>query len=312
MLTVFGSINLDISVRSGALPRPGETVLGGDALLVPGGKGANQAHAARRFGVPTRLFGAVGDDAFADQALSCMQGAGVDLSGVARIEGAATGLALITVGPSGENTIVVSPGANRAARASQVPDAVLHDSRVLLLQLEVPCAESLALAARAKRAGCRVVLNASPLAADTPPCPLKDVDLLVVNAIELRELCKLNGGAPGSEAKGAQHLAQALRLDVLVTLGAGGSLFCGPGGPDSLHMPALPVQATDTTGAGDTYAGVLGAALAEGLPTDQAMCFASIAAGLACQRAGAQTAQPSRAEIGAHPGATALQLQQPP
>jgi len=149
MLSVFGSINLDVSVRAPQLPHAGETLLGGAALLSPGGKGANQAHAAQRFGVATRLFAMVGDDSFAAPALACLVAAGVDTGGVGVSSGDSTGLALITVSEAGENTIVVASGANLAARAAQVSDAVLKDSRVLLLQLELAPAESFALAERA-------------------------------------------------------------------------------------------------------------------------------------------------------------------
>lgn len=299
MLTVFGSINLDVSVRSTRLPQPGETLLGSNALLSPGGKGANQAHAARRFGVPTRMFGKVGQDAFATAALALLRQAGADLSGVEVSAADPTGLAVITVSEAGENTIVVAPGANHAVRAAQVPDAVLRDSRVLLLQLEVPWAESLALAWRARQAGCKVVLNASPLPPQEMLKPLDAIGLLIVNGLELEQLCAQRGLAGVGPLQGARRLADALHLDVLVTLGAGGSMLMQTDG-QHLHAPALPVQAVDTTGAGDTYAGVLCAALATGETPQRAMALASAAAALACQRPGAQAAQPSRAEIDEH------------
>jgi ribokinase len=299
MLTVFGSINLDVSVRSARLPQPGETLLGGDALLSPGGKGANQAHAASRFGVPTRLYGMVGRDAFASAALALLREARTDLSGVQVSAADPTGLAVITVSEAGENSIVVAPGANQAAHAAQVPDRVLHDSRVLLLQLEVPWAESQALAWRARLAGCKVVLNASPL----PPynaLPLLDaIDLLIVNGLELDQLSVQRGVGGGSPAQNARRLAETLRLDVLLTLGAEGSLLVQANGRQ-VHVSAMPVHAVDTTGAGDTYAGVLCAALASGETPERAMALASTAAALACRRPGAQAAQPSRAEIDMH------------
>jgi ribokinase len=297
MLTVFGSINLDVSVRSTHLPQPGETILGTGALLSPGGKGANQAHAAQRFGVPTFLFGKVGGDAFAVPALATLADSGVELSGVAVSPSDATGLAMITVSEAGENTIIVAPGANRAVCAAQVPDAVLRNSSVLLLQLEVPWAESLALARRARTAGCKVVLNASPLQPHET-LELDAVDLLIVNTVELDQLCAQHG-IDGSPMQRARRLADAQHIDVLVTLGADGSLLMQADGQHA-HARALPVKAVDTTGAGDTYAGVLCAAMAGGEPPQQAMAFASVAASLACLRAGAQVAQPLRAEVEAH------------
>jgi len=296
MLTVFGSINLDVSVGCAHLPRPGETLLGTDALLSPGGKGANQAHAARRFGVPVRLFGTVGGDAFAGPALAKLADSGVDLSGVAVSGADATGLATITVNQAGENAIIVAPGANLASCASQVPNAVLRASGVLLLQLEVPWPESLALARRARSAGCKVVLNASPLQQHAA-LELDAVDLLIVNGVELGQLCAQHG-IDGSPMQRARRLADTQHIDVLVTLGADGSFLMQADG-QHIHARALPVQAVDTTGAGDTYAGVLCAAMACGEPPQQAMAFASVAASLACLRAGAQVAQPTRAEIDA-------------
>jgi len=276
MLTVFGSINLDVSVRSPRLPRPGETLLGTGALLSPGGKGANQAHAAQRFGMHTQLFGMVGDDAFARPALERLMHAGVDVTGVGATATDPTGLALITVSDVGENTIVVAPGANLAARAAQVPDAVLQASRVLLLQLEVPLSESLALARRARTLGCKVVLNASPL----PPDAALDVSAI-----------------PGADLMArARVLAASLHVDVLVTLGAEGSFLARANGEQAAAR-ALAVTPVDTTGAGDTYAGVLCAAMASGEPPQRAMDFAAVAAGLACLRCGAQVAQPTRSEI---------------
>ena len=295
MLSVFGSINLDVSVRCTRVPAAGETVLGGAALLSPGGKGANQAHAAQRFGVPTRLFGAVGTDVFAAPALASLTAAGVDLAGVAELASEATGLALITVGEGGDNRIVVAPGANAMARAAQVGEAVLRASRVLLLQLEVPAAESFALARRARAAGCKVVLNASPL----PPgleVDATSLDLVIVNALELEQLCMQRGVAGSDASQRAGALSKALQLDVLVTLGAAGSLLAQADGVE-LTAPALAVTPVDTTGAGDTYAGVFCAALAENMPAQRAMQLASVAAGLACLRPGAQLAQPDRAAI---------------
>jgi len=299
MLTVFGSINLDVSVGCVHLPRPGETLLGTNALLSPGGKGANQAHAARRFGVPTRLFGMVGGDAFAGPALAKLADSDVDLSGVEVSGSDATGLATITVNNTGENAIIVAPGANLAACASQVSNAALRASRVLLLQLEVPWPESLALARRARLAGCKVVLNASPLQPGAA-LDLDAVDLLIVNSIELDQLCAQHG-IDGSPMQRARRLANAQHIDVLVTLGADGSFLMQADG-QQVRAQALPVKAVDTTGAGDTYAGVLCAAMASGEPPQQAMAFASVAASLACLRAGAQVAQPSRADIDAHIG----------
>ncbi|SFU93817.1 ribokinase [Pseudoduganella namucuonensis] len=293
MITVFGSINADISVAASHLPAPGETVLGGQGLLSPGGKGANQAHAARRYGAPVRLYGAVGDDAFGAPALRCLRQAGVDTGGVDVIAGLATGLALIVLDAQGENSIVVAPGANQAARAAQVPDQALRATRVLLLQLETDLAETAALARRARALGCLVMLNASPPGDALPP-DLLAVDVLIVNQGELARLAG-RGGAP---AELALALARGHGNAVLVTLGGEGALLAQADGA-LLRAPAPQVTVLDTTGAGDTFAGVFAAAVASGGSYQAALDRAAVAASLACTRRGAQAAQPSRQEIDA-------------
>ena len=158
MVLVFGSINVDLVAQVGHLPGPGETVAGASFVIAPGGKGANQALAARHAGAPVALHGAVGDDAFAVAALANLQVAGVDLAGVMQVAGP-TGVALVNVDARGENAITVVPGANAQARAAQVPAAALRAGTTVLLQLELPVTEVAALARRARSAGARVVLN---------------------------------------------------------------------------------------------------------------------------------------------------------
>ena len=161
MLLVFGSINLDLSFDCARLPAAGETVLAKGCLMSPGGKGANQAHAAQRYGVPTRLVGAVGTDAFAAPALQGLRDSGVDLSLLCRHEGA-TGLASIVVDAQGENQIVVASGANLALRHGAVSHAALRECKALLLQMETDAAQNLALVERAQACGVPVLLNNAP------------------------------------------------------------------------------------------------------------------------------------------------------
>jgi ribokinase len=291
MICVFGSINVDVGVAAPRLPMPGETVLGGQAMLSPGGKGANQAHAARRFGAQVRMYGATGDDAFAATALQSLTAAGVDTSGVDTMPGQATGMALIVVDARGENSIVVAAGANLAAIAEQVPDQVLRASDCLLLQLETDIGQTMALARRAKRLGCKVILNASPL----DPARLPDLDAVDILIANMHELQRLAGSGAAPEEL-AMALAGRHDCEVLATLGAQGSLLADAGG-GLLKVPAFAVAVRDTTGAGDTYAGVFCAALSEGHDRRQSMRYATAAAALACTRQGAQAAQPPRHEI---------------
>src|SRR5215204_2049977 len=163
MILVFGSINVDVLVPVPHLPRPGETVLGGDYALAPGGKGANQAVAARRAGAAVALAGVIGEDAFAGFALEILRREGVDLR-LVRPVARPTGCAAIMIGAGGENLIAVAPGANREALAATVPEAMLGPTTTVVCQMEVPAAETWALLRRARAAGARRVLNLAPAA----------------------------------------------------------------------------------------------------------------------------------------------------
>lgn len=293
MLLVFGSVNLDIAFSAQRLPLAGETVMGTGYLVSPGGKGANQAHAARLYGAPVTLAAAVGRDAFAEPALSRLAAAGCDLAEVQWLD-APTGCAGIVVDGQGENQIVVAPGANLALRSDHVSDATLSMAHTVLLQMETEPAQNLALLARARAMKRQTVLNNAPARALGPEA-LALVDLLVVNETELAATVQGSGiVADGARAQLAT-LAARFGVAVVLTLGARGVLACAGG---TMHeVPAFPVDVVDTTGAGDTFTGVLAAARVEGQDWPQALRSASAAAALACTRAGAQVAQPTRGEI---------------
>ena len=283
MILVFGSINVDVLVPVPLLPQPGETVIGGDYGLLPGGKGANQALAARRAGAAVMMAGAVGADAFAGPALQSLRSDGVDLGLVRRVD-QPTGCAAIMVSARGENLIAVASGANRAVAAASVPDSVLGDETILVCQMEVPAAENWALIRRARAAGARTVLNLAP-AAPIDPALFAEIDILVANQVEAAAL----GADP---AEFARRLRQAL---VVTCGGAGSTAFLADGG--RVDTPALAITPIDTTGAGDTFVGVLAAGLDRGLALTEALRQASAAAGLACLAHGAQAAMPDRAAI---------------
>ena len=293
MITVFGSINVDLVCRVAKAPHPGETVLGSDYRLIPGGKGANQALAARRAGAPVRLVGAIGDDDIGKAALTELDAGGVDLSGVGRRHGT-TGLAIITVEDSGENTIVVSPGANAAASASQLGDAAFASGDTLLLQMEVPYTEGMAAAEKARHAGARVVLSIAPFTA-LAPADFAPVSIIVVNQHEAADLARHLGLAARGEQAVVASLARRLDRTVIATLGAEGAIAAGPEGV--VRVPSYPVTPVDTTGAGDTFCGVLAAYLDEGADLKAAMAKAAVAGSLACLTLGAQPSFPMRAEI---------------
>lgn len=293
MIVVFGSLNLDIFFRCERLPATGETLLCGGAETAPGGKGANQALAAARDGAEVHMVGAVGRDAFAEEALSLLVAEGVDLSALARRE-RPTGCATIAVLPSGENAIVVGSGANQEARAEQVPDALLTPATWLLLQREVPEDENLALIARARERGARVLLNLAP-AGPVPAEALDGIDLLVVNEVEAAQLLSESGGA-GDLREGLAGLAAEQDLTAVMTLGARGLEAITTEG-ECVVLPAPAVDVVDTTAAGDCFCGVLAAALERGLPLRNALARALAAASLSCTRAGAQISLPRSAEI---------------
>ncbi|GAA5440611.1 ribokinase [Deinococcus caeni] len=288
MILVAGSANLDFITRVPHLPRPGETVLGPAFTTAPGGKGANQAVACARTAHPTRFFGALGDDPYAAPLRESLRASGVQDTSLTL--DAPTGAAFITVADSGENVIAVASGANALLTPQQRPD--FTDVTHLILQLELPLVTVQAYARSAREQGVTVVLNAAP--APTSPLPaelLANVDVLVVNE---GELTTLTGAGDLPEQL---HAAQALGPGtVIVTLGRAGSVAVHGG--QRIEVAAHPVTVRDTTGAGDTFVGVLTGALGAGLSLSQAMREANVAASLACTREGAQPGMPTRHELG--------------
>jgi ribokinase len=288
MIVVAGSINLDLIFNLPAIPRPGETILGPSTRIEPGGKGANQAVAAARDGARVVMAGCVGRDALADGALALLRGAGVDLSRV-RAVAASTGCASIAVDPRGENAIAVGSGANRETRDGQVEDALLGPDTTLVLQMEIPAETNAALIARARAAGCRVVLNLAPAAA-LPEAALRMIDVLVVNETEGAWLAS----ALGCGASAADLSSRLGGLVVVLTRGADGADIAGRDG--AWHQPAVAVQAVDTTAAGDCFVGVLASRLDRGALLREATERAAKAAALCCLRPGSQGSIPTAAE----------------
>lgn len=288
-IAVVGSCNVDFVVPVSALPGPGETVLGGDHLRTPGGKGANQSVAAARLGGEVAFVGRTGDDELAGTIRDALSGAGVDLSWLREVPDTPSGIALITVAEGGENTIAVSPGANARLSAADIRAAVplLAEAAVTLVQLEI-APETVDAAVRA--AGGTVVLNPAP-ARTLPPALLSEVDVLVPNRSELAFLA----GAPESTTL-EEAAAQATTLDgpgaVVVTLGAEGALVVHQG--RTTHVPATEVDAVDATGAGDAFCGALADGLARGASLEDATRWAVRVAGLSTTRWGAQSGMPTR------------------
>lgn len=293
MITVFGSINLDLIGGVGRLPGPGETVPGTTFATAPGGKGANQALAVARASGAVRMVGAVGKDEFADPALSMLRAGGVVLARVQAVEGP-TGVALILVDADGENVIAVIPGANGMVGEADAAELEFSAGDVLVLQLEVPVASIDVAARRAKQAGAHVLLNFAPFRADALGL-IRYATHLIVNESECALIAAALGIPEGEPAAQAAALAEECGATIIVTLGKDGALAVADGKTET--VPALQVTAIDTVGAGDTFCGYLAVALSENLSLKDALSLASIAASLACTKAGAQPSIPVRSEV---------------
>lgn len=293
MITVFGSINLDLIGGVPRLPRPGETVPGTTFATAPGGKGANQALAAARAGAPVRMVGAVGRDEFAAPAVSLLRAGGVDLSSVRTVDGP-TGVALILVDSTGENVIAVIPGANGTLTAASAETLDFHSGDALVLQLEVPFAAIAVAARRARERGACVLLNFAPFRTEALPL-IEHATHLVVNESECSLISEALGVRASEPHAQALMLAARYGIAVIVTLGKDGALLVEQG--RSQKIQALAVNAIDTVGAGDTFCGYLAAGLSVGQPLSEALSLASTAASLACTKAGAQPSIPLRDEV---------------
>ena len=291
-IAVVGSLNLDTTLRVPRLPLPGETVLGTGRFSDTGGKGANQAVAAARLGRSVAMVGAVGDDDAGVALLRSLVEAGVDTSAVGVLDGIGSGMAVISVADTAENTIVVDPGANGALDPQQVRRAaeILSTAAVTLAQLEVPIG---AVATAAVLTGGRFVLNPAP-AGPIPADILERVSVLVPNASELGVLA--GDAAPGG-ADEAARMAQAVRGPgaVVVTLGADGAVVVE--GRRVVHVPAPSVVAVDPTAAGDAFCGGLADGLVRGLDLVDAVRWAVRCGAVAATRWGAQASLPNRGDV---------------
>lgn len=292
---VVGSANVDFTVSLARLPRPGETVSGGSLLVNRGGKGANQAVAARRLGAEVRLIACLGDDEPGRDVRGALQREGVGVAGVS-VGTAATGTALIVVDAEGRNQIAVAPGANRELTVERVAGRRddLAWAEVVVCQLETPLDTVAWVLAEARLRGVITLLNPAPVP-DRPIAFWPLVDYLTPNVGEAERLSGVAVPDPGAAATAAQALLARGVGTAVVTLGEHGSVACGPGG--TLLAPAYRVTPVDTTAAGDAFNGALALALAERRLLAPALRFANAAAALACTRRGAQASLPTREEL---------------
>ncbi len=290
---VLGSINLDIVVAAARLPAAGETVLGGELERHPGGKGANQAVAAARVGARVHMIGAVGDDAEGRIGLEALRAEGIELGRVLTKPGA-SGVAIIAVDPTGQNQIVVAPGTNGRLSASDVQAAVTalspKPADVLLASLEVPMEAVARGVEMAAAAGAAVVVNPAP-AAPLPAPILRAGPILTPNRVELVELAGTD-----DLADAARRLLSDGARAVLVTMGELGCMLVDASGQTSIHGRRV-ADVRDTTGAGDTFSGVLAAWLCAGARLPDAARAANAAAALSVRAAGAREGMPQRCDV---------------
>ena len=290
-VVVIGSSNTDMTIKGDRLPKPGETVLGGEFRMGPGGKGANQAVAARRLGADVSFICKVGRDIFGDNAISGYQKEGIDCSRILRSD-KASGTALILVDGNAENCIAVAPGANADLTPEDVDSVadVIRSADYLILQLEIPVESVLRAAKIAHEAGVYVILNPAP-ACHLPEELFGYISLITPNQTE----SALLSGVEDNLDAAVERLMQLGVKDVVVTLGSKGSLVISEGA--KTLVPSLKVKAVDTTAAGDTFCGALCVALSEGCSLVDAARFATKASALTVQKMGAQDSIPFRSDI---------------
>jgi ribokinase len=302
MIVVFGSINMDLVVRAPFIARPGETVLAPSYQMLHGGKGANQAVAAARYcGKPgaVAMIGAVGDDALGRSSIDNLARNGV-ISEHIQLCSEPTGCAFITVDDRGENAIMVASGANARLEAAATPQSFLSEATVLVLQMEVPFSAALSVARAVKQAGGRVVWNFAPAPPVFERAALKELlavcDAFIVNEHEARDAgCLLGFEDTGPDTVG-RGIAKQEKTVCIVTKGSRGAVVTHPDGMQAA-FPATKLDAVDTTGAGDTFMGILAAELFEDAGWETAIERACRGASLACMRVGAQTGMPSKADV---------------
>ena len=295
MITVFGSINMDLIATTPRLPKPGETVAGTGFSTAAGGKGANQALAASRAGAKVRMAGAVGSDGFAEGALALLQQAGTDLS-LTRTVDEPTGTAHILVSGNGENVIVVVASANGTVSAADAQGAVetMASGDTLMLQLEIPPAAVEAALAAARDRGVTSIINIAPLTDEAARLG-RMADIFVANETEFELLAGRSELSASEREEAMMRLSGETGQIIIVTLGAQGVVAVRDG---ALHRASgLAIEPVDTVGAGDTFCGYLAASLDAGMEFDAALRRAAVAGSLACLKPGAQPAIPDAREV---------------
>ena len=296
-ILVIGSLNMDIVIQVDKIPVAGETILGDDLRYSCGGKGANQAFAVGRFEGSVEMLGCVGKDGFGEEIVRNLASVGVRVDAIGRNESLKTGTAIINVEKSGNNNIVVIPGANKSCDEAylRANDAAFNKCDYILLQMEIPEEAVWYAINRGKELGKTIILNPAPAPDSLPMGIPEKLDYIIPNESELVRLCGCDDDSMNEIKKGAQKLINMGVSSVIVTLGGKGSMLVQK---DSFELfPPIPVRAVDTTAAGDCFCAAFVVALANGQTLHEAITFAKITAGLAVTKQGAQDSIPDISQI---------------
>ncbi|GBF80289.1 ribokinase [Aphanothece sacrum] len=299
-IIVVGSINMDLVAQTAYLPKAGETIIGQIFFTVPGGKGANQAVAAAKLGANTYLVGCVGKDQFGVELLGNLKELGVNIDGVNIEDNISSGIAIITVDNRGENTIIVIPGANNNINESDVKklDYLLVNSKILLLQLEIPLLTVQNAAKVAKQAGITVILDPAPAPDNLPDDLYPLIDIITPNETEAQKLVGFAINTQETTQKAAQFFLERGVKSVIIKLGERGAFYATI--EESFMIPPYPVNAIDTVAAGDAFNGAIAAALEQGLSLKNALKWGVIAGALTTTKIGSQSALPDLVTLEQH------------
>ena len=296
-IIVFGSINLDLVAKTPRLPLPGETLIGDSFFTAGGGKGANQAVAACRLGITTHLIGRIGGDNFGQELLTNLQSYGLNTEQIIIDKNTHSGVAVIAVDDTGQNNIIVIPGANHNINQTDIErlKPLLPEATALLLQLEIPLPIVQAVAAVAHQAGVKVIFDPAPVRSDIPTDFYRLIDIITPNQVEASQLVGFSVNNVETATQAAAKLCELGVKTAIVKLGSKGVVCATP--DETFWVPAFPVQAVDTVACGDAFNGGLAAALDSGLSLREAVVWGAAAGALCATKQGAQPAMCDRASF---------------